>query len=125
MAVSWPVGFPDVLRAGYGYDVPDPMLSANFVHGRRQRLLYRDMGDNFGQLTLVVSYGAWAFWRAWWKYDLHDGTEWFLMPLIAAGTRALREARFIGIYIPTPIPEAAGLVRFTFDVETRVGTAPE
>lgn len=123
MAVAWPVGIDPPLVGGYGYTQADLLQRTGFAHGDDVRVLFTDDGDDFGTLSMLLTYGEWAFFQAWYAYDCHDGAKWFLMPLTAAGSTEDREARFTTALQWALVGKSH--VRLSAGVETRVGTTPE
>lgn len=124
MAVAWPAGFPTPLRDGYGYTDANLLETTQFANGSRERRLFEDASDSFESLSFALSAGQCAEFQGWFKRadGANAGTNWILMPLVAAGTRELREVKI------SP-PNQYRLIakshfQVTLRVKTRVGTAP-
>ena len=119
MAAAWPAGFPSPLREGYGYSAPELVLRSDFALGARVRPLYTDGPDTFRCILLLTALQC-QFFKGWLRYDVANGADWFLLPLLVDGTLTTREVRLTAQ--PTYELVAFNSWRVSLAVETRTGT---
>jgi len=121
MAVgTWPAGFPCLLRENYGYQQPDLNQRTSFVLGSRIRPLFADGSDDFANTAVILTLVQWAYFQGWYRYAIHNGSDWFTVDILAAGIKTSREVRLTA----PPSFQLAGAnhVRVSLPLETRTGT---
>lgn len=125
--IFWPQGLPDgqvlrlPLREGYSYRARSPVLTTDFGLVTRARRIYSDAPADI-QLGWTFSASEWAYFEAWFHHELDFGTQWFWLPVKAAGTLELREVNFHGEMPAYGLRGVTGC-NVTGAVSTRKGTA--
>lgn len=117
-SINYPADYlPIPLQDGYGLKPVSPILRTDLVSGRaRQRRLYTS--------TPTQAAVSWSFsdpegqlFEAWHRDTIHDGADWFNMPLRSPlGTTDLYVCRFVDIY-EGPTIEGGNYWRYTAVLE--------
>lgn len=99
--IEYPIYLPAPLLSGYELSTADPTLRTQLVTGRaRQRRRYTSV-PTFANCTWLMDARQAAFFEAWYKRVLLDGSQWFTCRIktteTATGTID-HICRFVGFY---------------------------
>lgn len=120
MAVgTWPADLPAPSRPGYSIGLPELNQRTSFALGSRVRPLFAD-GNDTVTATVILTDAQWHYLQGWIRYALHNGADWFSMPLLVSGSFQTIEARLTG---PVRFDlYGIGYVTVSLPLETRTGT---
>lgn len=93
---TWPVELPVPTLSGYQGESGANVQRTDFDAGpARQRLRYGDAPDDLS-LNWIFTPAEMVIFKAFWKTDLHKGTDWFLMHLDIGDGFADYDVRIVG-----------------------------
>ena len=92
-AIVWP-GFLDIpIRDGYNYQPADRRAKGEIdINGQYRKLF--DTDETILNCNFVLKYNQLAFFEAFEKYILKQGSRWFEMPLLTGGSLDNHTVRF-------------------------------
>jgi hypothetical protein len=91
--IVWPKFLRIPLRSGYNYSPADRRAKAEMEIGSRYRVLY-DTDETTLNCDFVLNLEHLAFFEAFEKHLLKQGTIWFEMPVMTAGVIEHHTVRF-------------------------------
>jgi hypothetical protein len=91
--IVWPDHLSVPLRAGYNYTPTDRRAKAEMEMGSRYRVLF-DTDETVLNCNFILAHEQLAFFEAFEKHLLKQGTLWFKMPILTAGNIAQHTVRF-------------------------------
>jgi hypothetical protein len=114
---TWPETLPSPTLAGYQGESGMNVQRTDFDSGSaRQRKRYGDCPDE-QSLNFKFTAAEMAIFRAFWKDDINNGTDYFLMDVDIGNGIASHEVRFIGgRFQHQRLPGANWQVSAKFDV---------
>ena len=92
-AIVWPEHLSVPQRAGYNYTPTDRRAKADMEIGSRYRVLF-DTDETVLNCDFVLKYDQLAFFEAFEKHLLRQGSLWFKMPILTAGNVEHHTVRF-------------------------------
>jgi len=121
--IEYPAQLPAPLIDGYALSTTDPTIRTQMVTGRaRQRRRFTNV-PVFAQCSWLMTAQQAAFFEAWYKRVLIDGSQWFTCriktPEAEEGT-VNHDCRFVGIYTgPNLSPRNRWIVTATLELRER------
>ena len=91
--IVWPASFDVPQRAGYSYSPTDRRAKAEMEIGSRYRVLF-DTDETILNCDFILKYDQLAFFEAFEKHMLKQGSLWFRMPILTAGNIEHHTVRF-------------------------------
>jgi hypothetical protein len=92
-AVIWPDFLDIPLRDGYSYSPADRRAKAQMEIGSRYRVIF-DTDETTLNCAFLLRLDQLAFFEAFEKHLLRQGSVWFEMPIMAAGILQRHSVRF-------------------------------
>ena len=117
--IVWPEFFGVPQRAGYNYTPTDRRAKADMEIGSRYRVLY-DTDETVLNCDFVLKYDGLAFFEAFEKHILKQGSVWFRMPILTAGAIEHHVVRFKERPKMSEFRNGIAIVSMVLDVRERV-----
>jgi hypothetical protein len=118
-SIIWPEIFGVPRRAGYTYTPTDRRARAEMEIGGRYRVLY-DTDETVLNCDFVLKYDVLAFFEAFEKHILKQGSVWFRMPILTAGAIEQHIVRFKERPKISEFMNGIAVVSMALDVRERV-----
>ena len=117
--IVWPESFGVPQRAGYNYTPTDRRAKAEMEIGSRYRVLY-DTDETVLNCDFVLKYADLAFFEAFEKHILKQGSVWFQMPILTAGAIEQHIVRFKDRPKMSEFRNGIAIVSMVLDLQERV-----
>src|SRR5690554_4956688 len=118
--VTWPYARFGTPLQNPGLSVDDPVVRNAMERGFRSRQRFLDPHSR-GQYRVLLTNEQYLYFRAWHKYRIKNGTEWFNFRVRAGDGMSWEEVRMTGMYQPS---QEARFTRVTFDIVQRTDATP-
>jgi len=119
--IDFPAGLPCALREPQSTQHVDPMVRTPMESGRaRQRRRFTSV-PSIQQFGWLFNDAQAAAFEAWYRDAIHDGADWFNMPVRTPIGRVTLVCRFTGMYEG---PNLRGRNLWRFNAELEIWTRP-
>lgn len=117
--IIWPefLGVPQ--RSGYNYAPTDRRTKAEMEIGSRYRVIF-DTDETVLNCDFVLKYDGLAFFEAFEKHILKQGSVWFQMPVLTAGAIENHTVRFKERPKMSDFRNGIAVVSMVLDVRERI-----
>lgn len=121
--IDWPIAVPVPKLDPYSVKPDSPVLESDMGYALLRRQVYSDAPERI-DIALLLSRTQEQIFRAFVRFSLSFGTQYFNMPILANGTYNTREVQIIGgqpDYRPANTPN---FTLVTFSVKSRGSLTP-